>query len=116
MKHKYISKFSQKPKTRLGWWVFGLGLPLLFVGPILGFFASVIRPLLDSSVAELVGQISGIALIILIAADVITATVLGLIAIKKGERSWAVWLGLIPAILALLFFAFMLLGELIFPH
>jgi hypothetical protein len=100
MKHKYISKFSQKPKTRLGWWVFGLGLPLLFVGPILGFFASVIR----------------IALIILIAADVITATVLGLIAIKKGERSWAVWLGLIPAILALLFFAFMLLGELIFPH
>lgn len=116
MKSKHISKLLQKPKTKLGWWVFGLGLPLLFMGPILGLFAAFIRPLLDSRTSELVGQISGILLIFILLADIITVATLGIIAIKKGERSWAVWLGFIPAILAIAFLAFMLLGEFIFPH
>jgi len=116
MKAKHLSKFFQKPKTKLGWWVFGLGLPVLFIGPILGLFASVIRPLLDEGTSELIGQISGIVIVLLLIVDIILTTFLGIIAIKKGERSWAFWVGFISAVLAVLFLAFMIIGEFIFPH
>jgi hypothetical protein len=38
--------------------------------------------------------------------------VLGLIALIRGERSWVVWLVMLPCAFALFF----LLGEFIFPH
>jgi hypothetical protein len=116
MKRKQLSKFGQKPSTKIGWWVLFLGLPLLFMGPILGIFAAAIRPLLDKSISEQVGQVAGFVLITALVVDLVTCIVLGIIALKKGERSWAVWLGFIPAILATLFLLFMVIGEFIFPH
>lgn len=116
MTRKRLSKFSQKPKTRIGWWVLFLGLPLIFIGPILGIFATVIRPLLDKNISEQVGQIAGILVIVILIVDLASCVTLGIIALKKGERSWAVWLGFIPAVLAILFLLFMIIGEFIFPH
>jgi hypothetical protein len=43
----------------------------------------------------------------------LAAGILGLIAvIRKNERSWLVWLTLLPGLLVL----FLLLGEFLFPH
>lgn len=35
---------------------------------------------------------------------------------KLGERSWAMWLGLVPSILIGLFWIFMIAGEILYPH
>jgi hypothetical protein len=46
----------------------------------------------------------------------IAALVVSIIAFKKGERSWVLWLGFIPAILGCVFYVLWIVGEFLFPH
>lgn len=93
-----------------------LGLSTIFIGPILGIFAAVIRPIIDKASSENVGAAIGfnfgVASLILSVLALITC----IRAFKKGERSWVLWAGFVPAILAGAFWIFMIIGEFIFSH
>jgi hypothetical protein len=116
MKKIFISEFNELPKTMLAWWTMGLGASLIFIGPILGIFAALIRPMIDNLISERVGATVGFVVIALLLLMIISAIITGSISLKKGKRSWVVWIGFIPALLAVAFLVFMILGEFIFPH
>lgn len=112
MTTQVLSKFKERPKTRLGWWVMGLGIALVLMGLFLGLFASLIRPALAKASSSAASPAFGLGLGMFVIVLCIAVLVTGLLALRKGERSWAVWLGVIPG----LFFAFLFLAEFIFPH
>ena len=116
MSNEIISRFREKPQTRTAWWAMGLGLATLFVPPFLGIFAAFIRPLIDQAAGESIGIAMGfggmIFSLVLPAAALATA----IIAYRKGERSWVLWVGFIPAMLIGAFWVFMIAGEFLYPH
>ena len=86
------TRFLGMPKTKLGWWAVGLAIAGILLVP-----AWMILP-------------GGAALGLLCS---LAGGILGLIAIlRQHERSWALWLTLLPMLNA---FAF-LLGEFLIPH
>lgn len=105
-----ISKFKEKPKTKLGWWVMGLGLALFLMTQFLGLFTSVIRPILMKNGSSASSPAFGLGLGMFANMLCLAVLVTGFLALRKGERSWAVWLGLIPALL----FVLMYMAEFIF--
>ena len=119
---KIISTFKEKPKTNTAWWAMGLGLSTLLIPPLLGIFTAVIRPIIDKASMEgressgnlgaNIGFGAGVVVLILSVSAIIT----GVRAYKKGERSWVLWVGFVPAILVGAFWVFMIIGEFIFPH
>ena len=88
------SHFLESPHTKLGWWA--VGLTLLFVALLL-------------SVTNDILPFSGFLTMLfgLVAAFVTLGAF-----IWKHERSWLIWLMLIPGLFAILF----TLGELLYPH
>jgi hypothetical protein len=88
------SHFLERPGTSLGWWAVGLGVSftLLFL-------------LIVNEVIRFPGMLT---MILGVVAGVLTLTAL----IAKHERSWLVWLVLIPGLFAILFS----LGEILVPH
>ncbi|RPJ24001.1 MAG: hypothetical protein EHM33_19260 [Chloroflexi bacterium] len=88
------SHFFEKPHTKLGWG--SAGLMILFVG----LFISVTTGFLHFSgfLTMTVGVVAGI----------LTLTAL----IWKGERSWLMWLMLLPGLFAIIF----ALAEILIPH
>lgn len=107
-----VSRFRETPKTPMGRWAMWLGLSPLIVVPFLGIFVSVIRPFIDRVINEAVGAAIGFSIVISFIALPISACILAIIAYRKGEHSWCIWVGLIPVI----FLLFMLIGEFVFPH
>lgn len=92
--HTASSHFLELPHTKLGWWSVGLGslFTLLFYSVASGRF-----------------HFSGLLTMALgVVAGLLTLTAL----IWKGERSWLVWLMVLPGSFAILFAA----GEIFFPH
>ncbi len=117
MKKEVISKFKDKPRTKTAWWAMGLGLGTVLGGPImLGIFAAVIRPIIDRASNENTGAALGFNLGIVSLILSVFALVTCIRAFKKGERSWVLWVGFVPAILTGAFWVFMIIGEFIFPH
>lgn len=116
MKNPIISTFKEKPKTKIAWWAMGLGLATLLAGPFLAFFTAVIRPLLSRMFTEGASGAFGLNLGILSLIVCAVAIMVGILALRKGERSWVVWLGFIPALISGVFWIFMFAGEVLFPH
>jgi hypothetical protein len=116
MKKEVISKFKEKPRTKTAWWAMGLGLGTILGGPMLGIFAAVVRPMIDKASSENVGAVAGFGSMIVALILSVSALVTGVCAFKKGERSWVLWVGFVPAILVGAFWVFMIIGEFIFPH
>lgn len=115
MKTQIISMFKEKPKTKIGWWAMGLGLATLLGLPLVSFFTIVIHPLITSLSEEssyAIGINLGIFSLIASAAGVVA----GIFALRKGERSWLVWLGFILALVTLIGFLFMMLADLLIPQ
>jgi hypothetical protein len=94
----------------------GLGLGAILGGPMLGIFAAVIRPIIDKASSENVGASMGFGAGFVSLVISVSALVTGVRAFKKGERSWVLWVGFVPAILVCAFWVFMVIGEFIFPH
>ncbi len=88
------SPFLKAPHTRLGWW--SVGLTLLFVVLFVCVTNDLIR--FPGFLTMILGVIAGIL------------TLLALI--WKRERSWLVWLMLLPGLFAITFS----LGEILVPH
>ena len=118
MEKEIISKFKEKPKTATGWRTMYLGLAALLISPFLGIFTAVIRPIIDkeSVNGENTRMAMGFGPSILAFVLSILAFITGVNALRKGERSWILWMGFIPAILIGAFWTFMIAGELLFPH
>jgi hypothetical protein len=116
MSNEIISHFRERPKTRIAWWAMGLGLATFFIPPFLGIFAAFIRPLIDQAAGETTGMIMGFGGAICSLALSAAALATAIRAYRKGERSWVLWVGFIPAILIGTFWVFMVVGELLFPH
>lgn len=116
MEKEIISKFKEKPKTRTAWWAMWLGLSTVLIGPILGIFAAVLRPIIDKASSENIGINIGFGVMVFSLLLFVAALVAGVRAFKKGERSWVLWIGFIPAILVGVFWIFMIVGEFIFPN
>jgi hypothetical protein len=90
MTQEIISHFKEKPKTKIAWWAFGLGLSLFLV-PIATMTLS--SRYVDLSIGNFI-VIPGLIIPLTIAA--LTVSVL---AYKKGERSFVLWIGIVPTIL-----------------
>jgi len=96
-----------RPSTRLGWWSVGLAATfvVLFIINSTVFMPSTV----DAPWRQVVLPFYGIIMMLCGFA----AGVVGLIAvIQKHERSWLVWLTILPGLFVLLF----VLGEFLAPH
>ena len=115
MKKEVISKFKEKPRTKIAWWAMGLGLATILVYPLLSIL-TVVRPMIDKAIGENIGAAVGFGSMIVLLILSVSALVVGVCALKKGERSWVLWVGFVPAILVGALCVFMIIGEFIFPH
>jgi hypothetical protein len=104
---KEKSPFWRLPGSRLSWWAVGLGLGYL-VFNIVNMTIIALRSALPETNRVVMINFGFVMLLLGLAAGV-TA----LIAIlQKHERSWAVWLALLPGVFTL----FLIVGEFAFPH
>lgn len=94
----------------------GLGLATFFISSFLGIFAAVIRPMIDQASSENIGAAMGFGAGVFALVLSVAALVAGIRAFRKGERSWVLWVGFVPAILVAAFWIFMVGGKFIFPH
>lgn len=101
------SSFPQRPATRLGWMAVWLGAAFLILWAI---NSTVFIPSTqDAPWRHVLLPYYGIIMLLC----GLAGGVVGLIAILRNrERSWLVWLTLLPGAFVLLF----LLGELLVPH
>lgn len=88
------NQFFRMPHTKLGWWA--VGLSLLFT------------VLAVAVINELINFSGFLTITLGVIAGIITLVAL----IWKRERSWPVWIMLIPGLFAILFS----LGEILYPH
>lgn len=95
------------PSTRLGWW--SVGLAATFVA-LLIINATVFMPsAVEVPWRQLILPFYGIGMLLC----GLAGGVVGLIAvIRRHERSWLVWLAMLPGLFVLLF----VLGEVLVPH
>jgi len=101
------SHFTEKPHTRLGRWAVGLGILFVVLFLINSF---VFMPTSsDAPWRQVVLPFYGIFMLLC----GLAAGIIGLVAvIRRHERSWLVWLTLLPGLLVL----FLVLGEFLVPH
>jgi hypothetical protein len=101
------SSFRQRPATRLGWWAVGLAAAYVVMSIVNSavFMRISIPDWWRQNLLPFYGifmMLAGLA-----------AGVVGLIAIiRRHERSWLVWLAILPGASAWLF----ILGEFLIPH
>jgi cytochrome bd-type quinol oxidase subunit 2 len=104
------SSFTRRPHTRLGWWAVGIFIlfVLLFIVNAIVFI-----PAARGEATARWVQVSLPNLGIFLVLSGLAAGILGLIAIiKQRERSWLVWLAILPSAFILL----LLLGDLLLAH
>lgn len=107
--NKPTNRFKDRPATRLAWWGFGLGMAMVLWVMLLSFFTAVIRPWLMSANSPFAAPNFGIGMGFVLMVLALATLVFCALAIFKGERSWAVWVGLVPVAM----FLFMLIADLI---
>ncbi len=93
-----------------------LGLATLFVGPVLGTSAAVLVPFAVRTAGNAAGDALGITVAVGCFALTVAAVAAAVRAFRSGERSWVMWVGFVPAMLAVLFWAALVVGELAVPH
>lgn len=85
-------RFLKKPHTRLGWWAIGFA-----VASILFIFSYMIIPG-GAMIGFICGIIGGILALFVV--------------VRQRERSWLVFLSILPLLWVLVF----IIGEFLFPH
>lgn len=99
---KSLNRFKNKPVTRLAWWGFGLGMAMILWVTLLNLFAAVIRPWLIRVNSPLASISFGMGMGFVLMLLALGALICCVTALFKGERSWAVWVGLFPVAMFLL--------------
>lgn len=109
-------KFFSRPATRLGWWAFGLfaAFVVLFflINPLIMYvtnFTALLPTMEEAPWLQAILIFFGFFMILCGLISCL-AGVIGLI--RNRERSWMVWLAILPGA----FLIFFLLGEFLVPH
>ncbi len=100
-------RFLSPPRTRIGKWSVALAaiFVVLFVLNSVLFVSGFVRMPLQETIGPFYA--------LLMVGCGLAAGIVGLIAVvRRGERSWAVWLAILPG----LFMLTLLLGEFLVPH
>jgi hypothetical protein len=101
------SPFLKRPSTRPGWWAVGLAIAFIVMSIVNS--AVFMRLSEDVPWRQTILPFYGIFMMLC----GLATFVVGLIAIiRNHERSWLVWLAILPGASALLF----VLGEFLLPH
>lgn len=101
------SSFQQHPATKLGWWAFALAAAYF----VMSIINNAVFMRLPEQVSWRQSLLPFYGILMLLCG--LAAGVTGVIAlVKKHERSWMVWLAILPGAWVL----FMLLGEFLVPH
>ncbi len=101
------SKFLQRPATRLGWWALSLGIAF----ELMNILSTAIFMRLPES-APLRQTFLPYYGILMILTGLASGVVALIALIKNRERSWLVWLALLPGVMAVVLLA----GEFLLPH
>jgi len=102
-----------RPASRLGWWAFWLGFATATWGALLTSLPGLLGPFMEDAAVRIpIGLTSAILEIVL----AISALVAGILALRRGERSWLTLLAFVAALLIGGFWIFFALGEVIWPH
>ncbi|MFA6514300.1 MAG: hypothetical protein WCT50_03380 [Patescibacteria group bacterium] len=117
MKKQTISKFKQPPQLKITWWVSSFFIYLIL--GIIAYMIIKIIPLNQNIYSDIYDmKIAGVSrLLKIVIVEIIFSIptfILGIIAYRKGERSWILWLGFIPAIIINVFLMLGILYSLIF--
>jgi len=100
-------RFLGRPSTRLGWWSVALAatFAVLFIINATVFMPSTV----EAPWRQTILPFYGISMLLC----GLAAGIVGLVAVvRRGERSWLVWLTILPG----LFVLFLVLGEFLVPH
>ena len=101
-----ISKFRERPKLKDTLRAMILGLLPLLSYPLILILFGIARPVAQAM--KLGGLYAFLA-----PASAVAALVYGIIAYIKGERSWVLWVGIIPAILIVAVFGVLFFGGIV---
>lgn len=103
-----------KPTTVLGWWVFGLGLATVLMGPGVFLIPQLARRLGAAGMPVRIpmGMASVLVEVVLAVATIAVAVP----AFRRGERSWLTLLAFVPAVVVGGFWILFAAGEVFFPH
>ena len=113
---KILKKVQDKPQIQTTWWILRLGLASLFA-PLLGVVNGFFHRVFDLGTGGgSMGLPTGFFMVVIALVFSISAIMIGTLMYKRGERSWVLWIGLVPALLVALFWTFMVVGEILFPH
>jgi hypothetical protein len=99
MPRETLNRFGDRPRTKLAWWSMGLGS-----GALLLLVATSVLPDVDLSW----GELNVVPSLLLLTG--LAALVIGIAAYRRGERSFVLWIGLVPGVL----FALLLIAEIAF--
>ena len=104
------SSLWQRPGTRLGWWAVGLAATFVVMFMINSIvFMPAYQDAANAWWRQTLLPLYGIFMMLC----GLAAGVVGLIAVtRKHERSWLVWLTILPGA----FMLFLILGEFLVPH
>lgn len=112
----HLMKRPIRPTTALGWWAFCLGITSVGWGVLL---PTLPESLIAIGIATEGGPFpipvgfSGLILELIVA---ISALTVGVLAVRRGERSWLTLAGFVPAIVIGGFWILFALGEVLVPH
>jgi len=99
-------RFLDRPSTRLGWWAVGLGAAFIVLWIV---NSTVFMPSAsDAPWRHVLLPFYGIFML----ACGLAGGIVAVVALIRHERSWLVWLVLLPGLFVLLF----VLGEFLVPH
>jgi hypothetical protein len=105
------SHFSDMPHTKPGWWA--IGLAGLFIVLFIFNSAVLMQPADPFHISQPVRIAYGFVMLL----SGLASGVIGLVAvIRAHERSWLVWLTILPGLMMLFLIIGELLSALFFPH
>jgi hypothetical protein len=115
MEKEIISKFKEKPKTQTAWWAMWLGLSTVLTNPFFSFLTA-LRKILFRIITGRIFFFDSRGIMAFSLLLAVAAIVVSIIAFKKGERSWVLWLGFIIAVFCFVFYVSWIIAEFLFPH
>jgi hypothetical protein len=89
-------RWSLRPVSRLGWWAFGLGAASLAWTAAVPSLYNLLGALLAAATLQPLLIPLAYALAIIDVALALAALVLGIVALRRGERSWMALLAFLP--------------------
>ncbi len=105
-----------RPASGLGWWAFGLGVATAVWGVLLPSLVGLLGAAFGGATGRRFPIPVGFTGAILELVLAVSALTTGIIALRKGERSWLTLLAFVPAVVVGGFWIFFALSEVLWPH